>query len=107
MAMRRGGGRASAGDSVPDPAQGLAVRPCDRRSATWTSSGVSQSTGSGSFYADWYRPDLMAIVAVGDVDPAAFEARVREKFAAIPSPAQPRTRPVFDRATANRARPLA
>jgi zinc protease len=22
------------------------------------------------FYRDWYRPDLMAVVAVGDIDPA-------------------------------------
>jgi zinc protease len=26
------------------------------------------------FYRDWYRPDLMAVVAVGDFDPALVEA---------------------------------
>ena len=25
------------------------------------------------FYTDWYRPDLMAVIAVGDFDPAAVE----------------------------------
>src|SRR5688500_11417486 len=28
------------------------------------------------FYADWYRPDLMAVLAVGGFDPAAIEAQV-------------------------------
>jgi zinc protease len=37
------------------------------------------------FYTDWYRPDLMAVVAVGDFDLAHVEQLVREKFAAIPA----------------------
>jgi zinc protease len=32
------------------------------------------------FYRDWYRPDLMAVVAVGDYDPAKLEALIRERF---------------------------
>jgi zinc protease len=32
------------------------------------------------FYRDWYRPDLMAVVAVGDFEPAAMEAKIREHF---------------------------
>ena len=28
------------------------------------------------FYRDWYRPDLMAVIVVGDVEPAAVEAQV-------------------------------
>ncbi len=36
------------------------------------------------FYRDWYRPDLMAVVVVGDFDPAAIEARVRQIFGKIP-----------------------
>ncbi len=42
------------------------------------------------FYRDWYRPDLMAIVAVGDFDGAAMAASIRERFAAISRPAAPR-----------------
>ncbi len=38
------------------------------------------------FYRDWYRPDLMAVVAVGDFDPARVEALIRERFAPIPRP---------------------
>lgn len=44
------------------------------------------------FYQDWYRPDLMAVVAVGDLDADAVVARIRELFGAIPSPADPRPR---------------
>ncbi|MBA4849862.1 pitrilysin family protein [Emticicia sp. BO119] len=36
------------------------------------------------FYKDWYRPDLMAVVAVGDFDPAQVEALIKEKFSSIP-----------------------
>jgi zinc protease len=42
------------------------------------------------FYRDWYRPDLMAVVAVGDFDKAAVEAAIRERFAGIPRPASER-----------------
>ncbi|MEO0856066.1 MAG: pitrilysin family protein, partial [Bacteroidota bacterium] len=38
------------------------------------------------FYADWYRPDLMAIVAVGDFDPAEIEAEIIERFAPLTNP---------------------
>ncbi len=47
------------------------------------------------FYTDWYRPDLMAVIAVGDFDAAAFEARIREQFAKLPAPAQPKERAVY------------
>src|SRR3954452_2086788 len=48
------------------------------------------------FYTDWYRPDLMAVVAVGDFDPAAIEGLIRSHFAAIPAPPSPRRRPSYD-----------
>ncbi len=47
------------------------------------------------FYADWYRPDLMAVVAVGDFDKAAIEALIRSHFGPIPSPASPKPRPNY------------
>ncbi len=37
------------------------------------------------FYKDWYRTNLMAVVAVGDFDPAQVEKLIKEKFAAIPA----------------------
>src|SRR5688500_18337878 len=32
------------------------------------------------FYTDWYRPDLMAVVVVGDLEPAEAEALIRKHF---------------------------
>ena len=50
------------------------------------------------FYEDWYRPDLMAVIAVGDFDIKQVEGIIREKFSRIPvvtnrngGPAKPRT----------------
>ena len=44
------------------------------------------------FYRDWYRPDLMAVVAVGDFDAEAMEASIRGRFAALEGPDEPRER---------------
>jgi zinc protease len=49
-----------------------------------------------TFYADWYRPDLMAVVAVGDFDQAAVEALIRQHFGTLPAPAKERPRPAYD-----------
>ncbi len=38
------------------------------------------------FYHTWYRPDLMAVVAVGDFDKDSVEAMIRQRFGAIPRP---------------------
>jgi zinc protease len=42
-----------------------------------------------AFYTKWYRPDRMAVVVVGDVDPAKMEALVRSQFEGIPKPSTP------------------
>ncbi len=44
------------------------------------------------FYRDWYRPDLMCVIAVGDFDPTAVVAQIRRKFAGIPAAKDPRPR---------------
>lgn len=48
------------------------------------------------FYTDWYRPDLMAVVAVGDFDKAAIEKLITTHFASIPPAAKPRPRTSYD-----------
>lgn len=48
------------------------------------------------FYKDWYRPDLMAVVAVGDFDRAAVEKLIKSHFASLPSSTNPRPRTNFD-----------
>jgi zinc protease len=48
------------------------------------------------FYADWYRPDLMAVVAVGDFDKAEVEKLVNAHFASIPAHPSPKERQTYD-----------
>jgi zinc protease len=45
------------------------------------------------FYKDWYRPDLMAVIAVGDFnDPAAIQRQIEAKFGDLKNPAKERPR---------------
>src|ERR1041385_7577263 len=48
-----------------------------------------------SFYRTWYRPDLQAVIAVGDFDPAAIEALIKKHFAGIPKAVNPTKRPTI------------
>lgn len=48
------------------------------------------------FYKDWYRPDLQAVVIVGDIDVNAMEAKVKEYFNGYAKRDNPRERPSFD-----------
>ena len=48
------------------------------------------------FYTDWYRPDLMAVVAVGDFDKTSIENLIKTHFGSIPSAKNPRPRPNVD-----------
>jgi len=45
------------------------------------------------YYKDWYRPDLMAVIAVGDFDPDKVEAEIKAKFGDLQNPKSPRKRP--------------
>lgn len=52
------------------------------------------------FYKDWYRPNLMAVVVVGDIEPAAAEAMIKKHFENLKNPGNPRERkaePVYPR----------
>ncbi|MEP7220886.1 MAG: pitrilysin family protein, partial [Bacteroidota bacterium] len=44
------------------------------------------------FYNEWYRPELMAVVAVGDFDPAAIEQMIQDHFSGIPVSQNPKVR---------------
>ncbi|MDR1989023.1 MAG: insulinase family protein [Acidobacteriaceae bacterium] len=48
------------------------------------------------FYRDWYRPDLMAVIVVGDVDRTQIAEMIRRHFGPLQNPANERPRPVFD-----------
>jgi len=48
------------------------------------------------YYRDWYRPDLMAVIVVGDVDRATVAAMIRAHFSSLEAPSPERARPAFD-----------
>lgn len=45
-----------------------------------------------SFYHDWYRPDLQAVIAVGDFDPKRVEQLIKDNFSDLKNPATERPR---------------
>jgi zinc protease len=47
------------------------------------------------FYHDWYRPDLQALIAVGDFDAGAMEKLVKQKFSALKNPPHERPRETY------------
>ncbi|WP_298520252.1 pitrilysin family protein [uncultured Kordia sp.] len=48
------------------------------------------------FYKDWYRPDLMAVIAVGDVDVKVLEEKIKSHFGKIPAAVNPKPRVTHD-----------
>lgn len=48
------------------------------------------------YYRDWYRPDLMAVIAVGDFDVQNVERLIRTHFSSIAAPHAPRPRVTFE-----------
>ena len=46
-----------------------------------------------SFYKQWYRPDLMAVIVVGDIDPAEAEKKIKAHFSSFKNPANEKPRP--------------
>ncbi|MDH6250791.1 zinc protease [Chryseobacterium sp. H1D6B] len=48
------------------------------------------------FHQDWYRPDLMAIVVVGDINVDEVEKKIKDNFSKYKNPAKPRERKSFD-----------
>lgn len=48
------------------------------------------------FRNDWYRPDLQAIIIVGDFDQEKMVEKVKEKFSKIPDAVNPREKEYFE-----------
>lgn len=46
-----------------------------------------------NFYKTWYRPNLMAVVVVGDIDPAVAEKKIKAHFEKYKNPATLTARP--------------
>ncbi|MDR1679436.1 MAG: insulinase family protein [Prevotellaceae bacterium] len=48
------------------------------------------------FQKKWYRPDLQALIIVGDIDVDQIEANIKRQFADIPAPVNPAKRIIYD-----------
>lgn len=48
------------------------------------------------YYETWYRPDLMAVIAVGDFDVDDIEARIKASFSPLENPANAAERTKYD-----------
>ena len=48
------------------------------------------------YYNTWYRPDLMAVIAVGDLDVATMESKIIEHFSNIEKPVNPAKRESYE-----------
>ncbi|AWA31338.1 peptidase M16 [Flavobacterium magnum] len=49
-----------------------------------------------SFYKDWYRPDLISVIVVGDIDVAEMEKKIIDHFSAYQNPKNEKPRKTFD-----------
>lgn len=49
-----------------------------------------------SFYHKWYRPDMQAIIVVGDIDPKTIEAKIKEICSSIPAATNPAPKEFYD-----------
>lgn len=47
------------------------------------------------FQDDWYRPNLMAVIAVGDLDVETLEKKIKENFSGLKNPDNPKPRTEF------------
>ena len=47
------------------------------------------------FYKDWYRPDLQALIVVGDINVNEIEKEIKEKFSDLKNPAQEKPRTAY------------
>ncbi len=48
------------------------------------------------FHQDWYRPDLMAIIVVGDINVEEVEKKIRDNFGKYKKAVNPKERKSFD-----------
>lgn len=48
------------------------------------------------YYQTWFRPDLQAVIVVGDIDPGYIESKIKKLFSSIPAPFSPKERPFFE-----------
>lgn len=49
-----------------------------------------------NFYKDWYRPNLMSVIVVGDIDIAEMEKKINDHFGSYKNPKNEKPRKVFE-----------
>lgn len=49
-----------------------------------------------SFYKDWYRPNLMSVIVVGNVDVAEMEQKIIAHFGKYKNPKKPKQRTIYE-----------
>ncbi len=49
-----------------------------------------------SFYKDWYRPNLMSVIVIGDIDVAQMEQKIKDHFENYKNPVDEKPRKVFE-----------
>lgn len=49
-----------------------------------------------AYYRDFYRPDLQAVIVIGDIDAKEVQAEVERLFGPIPKRVNPKPRPVYE-----------
>lgn len=49
-----------------------------------------------NFYKDWYRPNLMSVIVIGDINVAQMEQKIKDHFENYKNPANEKPRKVFD-----------
>jgi zinc protease len=49
-----------------------------------------------AFYKDWYRPNLMSVIVVGDIDVAAMEKKIKDHFGSYKNPKNEKPRKVYE-----------
>jgi len=49
-----------------------------------------------NFYKEWYRPDLMAVIVVGNLNLDSAEAKIKQHFSGIKNPENVKPRPVIE-----------
>jgi len=49
-----------------------------------------------TFYKDWYRPNLMALIVVGDINVEEIEKKVIERFSQLKNPENPKEKKKFE-----------
>jgi len=47
------------------------------------------------YYHKWYRPDLQAVIVIGDINPDDIEKRIKARFSSIPAAQNPAKREIY------------